>query len=100
MIGSSDTLYGLVDPRPMAKSAPYTFFLPSPVEIAAVAKGDLVKLIFEYFHPIDKWGAERMWVIVEEAQDGNLAGVLDNHPDEPTSTLKTGDAIHFQRHHI
>jgi len=100
MIASSDTPYGLIDPRPIAKRAPYTFFLPSAIEIAAVAKGDLVKLIFEYLHPIDEWGAERMWVRVNEVQEGNLVGLLDNHPKESTSTLKGGETIHFQRQHI
>ena len=100
MASSTDTSYGLVDPRPIAKSAPYTFFLPDPAEIAAVAKGDLVKVIFEYSHPTDEWAAERMWLIVTETQDGNMTGVLDNHPDEPTSPLKAGDTIRFQRHNI
>ena len=100
MTTRANPLYSLTDPRPIAASAPYTFFLPSAAEIAAVATGDLVKLIFEYPHETEKWAAERMWVIVEQVRENELAGVLDNDPSEPTTTLKAGDPIHFARHHI
>ncbi|MCG2841240.1 DUF2185 domain-containing protein [Sandaracinobacter sp. RS1-74] len=92
--------WSLLDPRPVAAEAPYTFFLPSPAEIAAVGKGDIVRLTFEYAHETEKWPAERMWVIVEDAQGDHLVGVLDNQPDEPTSPLKPGQSIRFERFHI
>lgn len=92
--------YDIRDPRPIAREAPYTYFLPSPAEIAAVSKGDIVKLIFNYPHQTEKWGTERMWVIVDEANDETLQGFLDNDPDEPTSPLKAGDEIVFWRHQI
>jgi hypothetical protein len=92
--------YALRDPRPTAAEAPYTFFLPSAAEIAAVGEGDLVQLIFEYFHEIEKWGAERMWVTVKEASQDCLVGLLDSSPYEPTSPLKAGDSIAFERHLI
>jgi hypothetical protein len=92
--------YEILDPRPIASEAPYTFFLPSPSEIAAVSKGDLVKLLFDYPHQTEKWAAERMWVIVESADADDLRGVLDNNPDEPTSPLKAGDQLLFKRHDI
>jgi len=97
---STDPAYDLADTRPIAASAPYTFFLPSQTEIAAVAQGDLVKLTFEYRHQTEKWAAERMWVIVEEAAIEGLTGIVNNDPAEPTSPLKAGDTVHFQRHHI
>jgi len=93
-------LYDLVDPRSIAESAPYTFFLPNAAEMAAVGRGDLVKLTFEYPPPTEKWAAERMWVTVEQVGVEGIVGSLDNHPDEPTSKLKAGDLITFQRHHI
>jgi hypothetical protein len=92
--------YELLDPRPIAASAPYTFFLPSTVEVAAVGIGDLVKLTFEYFHETEKWAAERMWVTVEQVEAEGLVGRLDNQPDEPTSPLKLGDRVRFEQYHI
>ena len=97
---TTDLPYGLVDPRPIADEAPYTFFRPSEAEIAAVGKDDLVKLMFEHYHDVEKFGVERMWVIVVEVYDDWLAGLLDNQPYEPKSTLKPGDKIHFHRYHI
>jgi len=55
----SEAGYDILDPRPIAAEAPYTFFLPSPSEIAAVGKRDLVKLLFDYPHQTEKWTAER-----------------------------------------
>lgn len=92
--------YTLLDPRPVAASARYTFFLPSQVEIAAVGKGDLVKLTFEYTHQADEWQVERMWVTVREAEGENLSGVLENQPFEKTSTLNVGARVYFKRYNI
>jgi hypothetical protein len=90
----------LIDPRPFADAAPYTFFPPDEARIAAVGVGDLVKLNFGYPHPTQKWGAERMWVIVKEVDASALRGELNNDPDEPTSPLRAGDSIGFERYHI
>lgn len=100
MMTENAPLYDLTDPRPIAARSPYTYFLPSTAEIAAVARGDLVKLTFEYPHETEKWRAERMWVIVENVQDGEIMGVLDNHPSEPTTSLQAGAAVRFSPHHI
>ena len=95
-----DLSYTLCDPRPIAAEAPYTFFLPSPAEVAAVAKGDLVKLMFEYDHQVEEWPVERMWVTVEDDEGANLSGSLDNQPFEKMSSLEVSDLVRFQRHHI
>lgn len=100
MSKSADTGYTLPDPRVMAAESPYTFFLPSPAELAAVRQGDTVKVVFEYSHQTEKWAAERMWVIVDAAEDDVLHGTLDNTPSEPTSPLKSGDHVTFRRHHV
>ncbi len=92
--------YTLVDPRPIAAEAPYTFFLPTDAELAAVARKDLVKLMFEYDQQTEKWSAERMWVTVEKSEGENFRGVLISHPDEPTSPLHAGDEISFDPHYI
>lgn len=92
--------YFLHDPRPTAKNSPYTFFLPDQAEIENVGKGDLVRLAFDYLHETKDWAAERMWVIVHQIGEDEILGALENHPAEPTSPLKAGDAIAFKRFHI
>lgn len=95
-----ETSYLILDPRLDAVRAPYTFFLPSSSEIAAVSEGDFVKLMFQYTHDIEKWSIERMWVMVEEVEGGSIRGYLDNDPFEPSSKLMAGDTIFFERRNI
>jgi hypothetical protein len=97
---SEEPSYTVLDPRPNAANARYTFFLPSPSEIAALGEGDLVKLMFEYNHDTEKWAVERMWVSVKDVEGDTIRGSLENEPFEPTSKLKLGDAIPFKRHDI
>lgn len=97
---STDPRYELSDPRINAADAPYTFFLPGAAQIAAIAKGDHAKLIFEYTHATQQWPAERMWVLIDTIEGDTLAGTLDNVPDEPTSPLHLGEAVQFERHHV
>ena len=97
---STDPRYELSDPRITAAESPYTFFLPSAGEIAAVRKGDSVKLVFEYLHETEKWSGERMWVQVRTVDGDMMTGTLDNLPLEPTSTLELGEPVQFERHHI
>lgn len=91
-------LYTLDDPRPIAVQSPYTFWLPSPAELAALAPGDLVKLIFR---PTEArgWGAERMWVTIDRIDGDTLAGRLDNEPYDIPG-LSCGDCVLFRRHHV
>lgn len=92
--------FAVVDPRPMAQNAQYTFFLPHKVEIASVGVGDLVKLMFDYPHQTETWDAERMWVEIKDIDGETLQGSLENIPDEPTSPLKKGDLISFKNSDI
>lgn len=95
-----DRGYEILDPRPVAESAPYTYFLPSPEEIAAMGEGDLVKLVFDYLIEIEEWAAERMWVTVTNATGDALTGTLENEPDEKNSPVKCGDSVSFSRHWV
>jgi hypothetical protein len=90
----------LIDPRPNAAGAPYTFFLPNEAELAAVAKGEIVKLMFEHVPPGEEYDVERMWVSVEGTDADKLWGKLDNDPFESTASIKLGDPVKFTRHHI
>lgn len=91
--------YLLDDPRPIAKSAPYTFFLPLEAEIAALRIGDLVQLVFRSVPPGRTWDAERMWVSITVISDRGLVGTLDSTPSDMPQ-LKPGAKVRFQRHHI
>ena len=92
--------YEIMDPRPVAAGAPYTYFLPSAAEIAAVGEGDLVKLVFDYLVEVEEWDAERMWVTVTKASGDSLIGTLDNEPYEVNSPVHHGDSVAFSRHNI
>lgn len=91
--------YEIIDPRPIAAEAPYTFYLPSENELLAVAPGDLVKLTFRSVPESSEWDAERMWVIVTAADGSRLTGRLDNHPSDMPQ-FKAGDRVSFDRGHI
>lgn len=100
MTATAAPAYTLGDPRPIAKEAPYTFFLPSKTELDAVGPGDLVKLLFEYTHDTENWSAERMWVTVGQVEGDHLHGELGNQPNEPTAPIALGDTVDFERHQI
>jgi len=79
-----DDLFEVLDPRPNAASAPYTFFLPDPELIKAVCKGDHVKAIIRAVPPSEKYDAERMWIRVTSTQPDWIEGTLDSQPhDKP-----------------
>lgn len=95
----SELSYTLDDPRPIAAEAPYTYFLPSPEELAALSAGDLVKLVFRPNCPGDKWDAERMWVTIDAVEGDRLSGHLDNEPDD-NPDLHIDDVVTFSPHHV
>jgi len=87
------------DPRPVQRSAPYTYFLPSERERDALRPGNLVKLIFRSRPPGVKWDAERMWVKLTAILPEGYEGTLDNQPSDMPQ-LKPDAPVHFQRFHI
>jgi hypothetical protein len=89
----------LNDPRPIAAEAPYTFFLPLPVELAALEPGDMVQAIFRETSGDRQYGAERMWVEVEAVADGFVSGKLLNQPFDMPS-LKLDDWMCIPLTHV
>jgi len=96
---SGGPLYTLGDPRPIAAEAPYTYYLPSAPELAAIEPGDVVQLIFRGLAPGLKYGAERMWVTVISADGDTLTGRLENRPHDIPG-LEPGEIATFERHHV
>ena len=92
--------YVLLDPRPIAADAPYTFFLPSAEQIAAIANEDLAQLMFEHVPAGREWAVERMWVRVESSDADKLVGVLTNKPWEATASVGEGDRVSFERYQV
>jgi hypothetical protein len=100
MTNSIEQGYVLLDPRPIAAEAPYTFFLPSETEILALRIGDFAKLTFEHIPPGQECEIERMWVRVESKRPGEMTGRLASNPSEPTARIKTGEVVTFSPHHV
>ena len=99
MVNARENTYELDDPRPIARSAPYTYFIPTKDDLNAVNVGENVQLIFRPIPNNRKYGAERMWVDVIEIHGEKLIGELMNDPyDIPQ--LTRGDQIEFDRFHI
>ena len=90
---------GLVDPRPIAAAAPYTFFLPFESELAALAPGDRAKAVFARNDGEGGHDAERMWVDITAIEHGDLIGTLANEPFDMT-TVRLGDAVRFPLTHV
>ena len=91
--------YELDDPRPVAAENPYTYFLPSAEQLAALDVGDDVKLIFRSVPRAPGWGAERMWVRITDIAPEGLAGELNNDPSDMPQ-LKVGAEVRFQPWHV
>lgn len=91
-------IYTLIDGPERQLEAPYTFPLPHPALIDALAVGDHVKLGFEYDPPGEEYGGERMWVLIDDIDDDRFRGSIDNDPFE--KILSCGDKVEFQRKNI
>lgn len=91
--------YKLIDPRPLVKENPYTYFVPTAQQLKDIAPGDKVYVTFQAVPRRPKWDSERMWVVVTEAKDDRLRGILDNQPDDLPALTK-GDKVAFDRWHV
>jgi hypothetical protein len=82
---------------------PDTFEIPTAEDIAELAPGDTVKLMFEAkgkrTYLKDGCVGERMWVKVTEVRGDKFVGELDNYP-VVWNRLVAGDRIEFERKHI
>ncbi len=88
----------LDDPRPIAAGAPYTFFLPQPDELAALGPGDEIKAIFREIAGGREYDAERMWVLIERIENGDVIGTLDNEPKD-MKLITLGDPVRIPLTH-
>jgi len=87
--------YELEDIAKTATEILYQGPIPTKEEIAALKKGDLIKLIF-----VDEEGyAERMWVLYEGVEDHLHKGILDNDAFE-LDGLTSGKVLYFHSNHV
>lgn len=88
----------LEDPRPIAARSPYTYAMPHLDELAALKPKDGIKAIFRQTEGETKYGAERMWVLIEAIEGDDVIGTLDNEPHD-MPTLKLGDRLRIPLTH-
>lgn len=88
----------LDDPRPIVADAPYTFFMPFEIELAALKPLDGIQAIFRQVVGEPKYSAERMWVLIERIEDGDVIGTLDNEPSG-MDRIKLGDRVRIPLTH-
>lgn len=74
--------YQIDDPRLIAASAPYTFFLPSPIDILALQKGDLIKATVRSIPESAEWDAERLWFTITDLSDEAFEARLESAPSD------------------
>ena len=86
----------VVDPRPVAAAAPYTYFLPSENELLALAPGDLVQVTLRSDPPGSRWDAERLWFTVLTTDRDQLHAALETAPDD-LPQLRSGQRLTFPR---
>jgi hypothetical protein len=89
---------GLLDAEQRHRADPDTFSIPRSDVRRGLVPGDLVKLLFGV-GPGDPPPAERMWVVVLEAEGGRYLGRLDNEP-QVISDLRLGASIPFGPEHV
>jgi len=87
--------YEIDDPRPIAKNAPYTFYLPNETKLKSIEIGDEVQVIFRSV-PIYKIGGERMWINVDKIDGDAFSGILVNQPEDMPQ-LNKGERVDFFR---
>ena len=90
-----------------AELHPKTFYMPTEARRARLAKGDLVKVIFQYPEDVaeefDGMSGERMWVKVTGNKGRYLSGKLMNQPlgqDNSGWPLIFGDRVLFLPEHV
>jgi hypothetical protein len=84
--------YEVLDPRPFAASAPYTYFLPDLELLRAIGAGDHVKAMIRAVPPSEKYDAERMWIRINSVEVDWFEGELDSEPQDMPS-LPRGSTI-------
>jgi hypothetical protein len=89
-------LYEVMDPRPCATSAPYTYFLPDLELLRAIGVGDHVKAVIGAVPPSEKFDEERMWIRINSVEVDWLEGELDSEPQDMPS-LPRGSTILLPR---
>jgi hypothetical protein len=92
---TSSPTYILVSGVERHHIAPRTFQIPPQSARESLRSGDQVKL---WFHLLDDWPDERMWVIVKDVRPGCYVGVLNNHPF--TDCVRFGERVQFQPDHV
>ena len=92
-------LYEVIDPRPVAACAKYTFFLPLRERLDALGVGDLVQLIIRSIPPSAKWDAERLWIRVTSVDPDWIEGTLESTPSDMPLVPK-GMSIRARQTHV
>lgn len=82
----------------LKKEYPYTVYQPSEEILDKLEVGHIVKLLFTYDIPEQKYFGERMWVKITHIYEDYYEGVLDNVPLE--APIETGNNVMFKREHI
>lgn len=96
-------LWRLYDCQVLNRQYPGTFLVPEAADLAALAPGDSVQLIFGMSpeeraacRPVD---SEQMWVFIEARDGDTFRGELNNEP-ALISSLALGDRITFLACHV